>query len=63
MGIKVETGYGKGAYELRYKFEDNEMERAQMHYDGINTHSGYKKRLVGPDGKVIARYISTGTRW
>jgi hypothetical protein len=53
---KVQDGYCKGAYRTRWEF-DNEQQAIRW-YNGINTHSGFKKRLVAPDGKVLARVIT-----
>jgi hypothetical protein len=57
---RVQTGYGKGQYRNRYTL--NSEDAASRYYDCINTHSGYKKRLVNPNGKIVRRYISTGHR-
>ena len=61
MTYLVQTGKGTQAYTNRYiPFES--LTRAQMHYFGLNTHSGYKKRLVqiAPDGtKVIIHRVIT----
>ena len=53
---KVQDGKGRGAYRTRWTF-DNEQQ-ARRWYAGINTHSGYKKRLVAPDGTVLERVIT-----
>lgn len=55
---RVQVGKGKGHYRTRYTL--NSQAYAQRYYDCINTHSGYKKRLVSPDGKIVRRYISDG---
>jgi len=49
----VQDGYRKGKYSNRYTL-DTERE-AYFWFNGINTHSGYKKRLISPAGKVVAR--------
>lgn len=56
---EIQTGKGKGSYKTRYKFTEPGLHssRAHLYYRSINTHSGYKKRLLR-DGKVVARYIS-----
>lgn len=40
----VEVGKGNGAYRTRYSFD--RFSQAVMHFNAINTRSGYKKRLV-----------------
>lgn len=57
---RVQTGYGKGQYRTRYTL--NSEGAAGRYYECISTHSGYKKRLVSPDGRVVRRYISDGHR-
>lgn len=56
---RVQTGKGRGHYRTRYTL--NSQEQADRYYDCLNTHSGYKKRLVAPDGTIMRRYISNGT--
>lgn len=56
---RVQVGKGKGHYRDRYLL--NSQGAAERYYDCLNTHSGHKKRLVAPDGKVVRRYISDGT--
>ena len=54
----IQTGKGKGSYVSRYG-PFNRLSTAMRWYEGINTHSGYKKRLVVVQtGKVIARTIT-----
>lgn len=54
---QIQCGKGKSAYKVRYSFDT--LAQATFWYLGINTHSGYKKRLVQVEtGNVIARYIS-----
>lgn len=55
--FKVQTGKGRGKYQTRYSLSSREQ--AEMYYAMLNIHSGFKKRLVSPDGVVIARYISS----
>lgn len=55
---RVQVGKDRGAYRDRYSFSKDEGNRARLWYDGLNVHSGYKKRLVTPDGKVAAREIT-----
>jgi hypothetical protein len=57
---RVQTGYGKGQYKTRYTLNSEDV--AGRYYDCLNIHSGYKKRLVSPDGKIVRRYISNGHR-
>jgi hypothetical protein len=53
---KVEVGKNKGSYKPRYIVA---TEASAYHwYYGLNVHSGYKKRLVDPNGKVIVREIT-----
>lgn len=52
----VDTGKGRSAYKHRYAF--GSQTQAIRYFNCINTHSGYKKRLIGPDGEVIARVIT-----
>lgn len=44
--LLVEIGKGKGSYEVKYSFCRHEENRALVHYNSLNTHSGHKKRLV-----------------
>lgn len=53
-GYRVETSKGKGSYSSR--FGDLSERQAWFYYSGLNAHSGYNKRLVAPDGKVLARF-------
>ena len=52
----VQTGKGKGKYVTSYSLEVEAT--AYFYYHSINTHSGFKKRLLDPTGKVVARYIT-----
>lgn len=52
----VETGKGRSAYTTKWTFST--FNQALAWYCGLNTHSGYKKRLVTPEGKVYHRVIS-----
>lgn len=56
---RVQVGKGRSHYRTRYTL--NSQGQAERYYDGLNTHSGHKKRLVAPDGKIMRRYISDGT--
>lgn len=54
---QVQDGKGKSSYQVRYSFDT--LSQAERWYAGINTHSGYKKRIVDTStGKVVNRYIS-----
>ena len=55
----VQSGKGKSKYRTRVEIKGN-LTQAALHYMAINTHSGYKKRLimVGSNKPVLARYIS-----
>lgn len=55
----VQSGYRKGKYKTRCSFVGN-LAHAVMHYNMLNVHSGYKKRLVAPsmNKKVLARNIT-----
>jgi hypothetical protein len=53
---KVQTSKGKGSYLTRYTFETKDQ--AILYYDSIVVHSGHKKRLLDPMGKVVARTIT-----
>ena len=55
---RVQVGKGKSAYKDKYTFDENERNRAVKWFNSINTHSGYKKRLVRPDGTVEARVLT-----
>ena len=59
---RVQTGYQRGQYRTRYTL--NSEAAAKRYYECLNTHSGYKKRILAPDGKVMPgfRYISDGHR-
>ncbi len=52
----VQIGKGKGSYRVKYSFR-GQFGRAVLHYNGLNVHSGYKKRLVMND-KVLARQLT-----
>lgn len=55
MECHVQVGKDKSSYKTKYSL-DNEIE-AWLYFNCLNTHSGYKKRLV-IDGKVVARVIT-----
>lgn len=55
----VQVGKGKSSYKTRYKFTN--PGQAFLYYQGLNVHSGYKKRLLMPScsrNPVIAREIT-----
>jgi len=51
----VEVGKNKSAYKVRWSF-DNENQ-AIRYFNGLNTHSGYKKRLR-KNGVTVARVLT-----
>lgn len=54
----IETAKGHDKYALRYPPFDK-LSTATLWYNGILTHSGWKKRLVNLEtGEVIARVIT-----
>lgn len=53
---EVQVGFGRGAYKLKYNCTSSA--KAIFWFNGLNTHSGYKKRLVDANGRVIARVIT-----
>lgn len=53
---RVQVGKDKGSYRERYTLEREGQ--ALAWYMGINVHSGYKKRLLDPEGRVVARVIT-----
>lgn len=52
----VQVGKNKGAYVTRWSFTN--YNRAAIYYSGLNVHSGYKKRLVSPEGKILNRTLT-----
>lgn len=58
--IEVQLGKGKSSYKTKYSFAASDFGRAVMHYNMLNTHSGYKKRLVcfGLNKPILARSLS-----
>lgn len=55
----VQVGFGnKGRYTTKYSFKGGSPSRAMLYYYGLNVHSGHKKRLVNPEGKVIDRVLT-----
>lgn len=55
---RVQVGKDRGAYKDRYTFPEHNESQAVAWYRGINVGRGYKKRLVNPDGKTIARILT-----
>jgi hypothetical protein len=55
---RVQVGKGRSSYRDKYTFASDQPVRAYMHYECLNTHSGHKKRLVNPDGKVVLRQLT-----
>ncbi len=52
----VQVSRYKGSYKTRYQFDN--WNEACFWYSGINIGNGYNKRLVDPNGKVVARQMS-----
>jgi hypothetical protein len=52
----VEVGKGRSSYRVRYRLDS--LTHAVMYYNGLNVHSGYKKRLRGPNGEVLRQVIT-----
>lgn len=55
---RVQVGKGSGKYTDRYTFPSAQQGRAILYFNSLNTHSGYKKRLINPLGEVVARVIT-----
>ena len=55
----IQSGKGKGMYRNRRTIVGN-LGQAVMHYNMLNVHSGYKKRLIAPsmNKPIIARHIT-----
>ena len=53
---KIQVGHGKSSYTTKWEF-DSQL-TAWRWYDSLNTHSGAKKRLIGPEGEVLDRQIT-----
>lgn len=56
----VQIGKGKGGYSTRWRFVGN-LAQAVLWFNGLNVHSGYKKRLLMPSCEkrpVLARVIT-----
>jgi hypothetical protein len=53
-----DTRKSRGSYKTRYSFAESSPSRALLYYYSINVGNGYKKRLVGSDGKVMLREFS-----
>jgi hypothetical protein len=49
---EVQIGKGKQSYRVKY-WTDN-YHQALRWYQGLNVHSGYKKRLISPSGDIVA---------
>ncbi len=53
----VEVGMGrKNSYSTRYEFATESQ--AYFHFACIHTHSGGKKRILNPAGKIVERVIT-----
>ena len=55
----VQTGKGRSEYRTQWRFV-GQLERALIHYNGINVGNGYKKRLLVPsfNKPVLARELT-----
>lgn len=56
---EIQVGKGKGSYKTKYT--TNKQFQARLLYDGLNIHSGYKKRWVevySDCRNTVERYIS-----
>ncbi len=53
---RVQVGKGDGSYTTKYVFSSEQQ--AILYFNSLNTHSGNKKRLVNPSGKVTAIVLS-----
>jgi len=53
---KIQVGKDKGSYVTRYSLPGEAQ--AVRYFNSLNTHSGYKKRLLDPNGKVVARVLT-----
>jgi hypothetical protein len=51
--VGCDTRRSRGSYKTRYSFRDES--RALLYYHSINLGPSYKKRLIGPDGKMLLR--------
>lgn len=54
----VQVGRDASSYHTKYSFGPFEEDRARYFYNGLNAHSGHKKRLVNPEGGIVERYLS-----
>jgi len=52
----VQLGKDKSAYKVRWRLDTESQ--AIFYYNSLNIGYGYKKRLVNPDGKIVAREFS-----
>lgn len=55
--ISIQTGKGKSAYKTIAECGIRRLGFVFTHYEGLNVHSGYKKRLI-LDGKIVHRVLS-----
>jgi len=56
----IQVGKGKSSYVTRYRIV-GDLSNALIHYNGLNIHSGTKKRLLMPScskNPIIAREIT-----
>lgn len=52
----IQVGKDKGSYKTRWSIDDEGQ--AWLYYSSINIGNGYKKRLVAPEGGIVARSYS-----
>lgn len=55
--LTIETGKGKSKYKVSHRFSGVPTS-AVAHFNGLNTHSGHKKRLRIDGAHTIARVIT-----
>lgn len=62
MHFLIETGKGRKNSYRQKRYEFNSEQRAITHFNCLNTHNGYKKRIsvIKDDGtkRVLARVIT-----
>jgi hypothetical protein len=53
---RVQVGKGRSSYKTRYAVVART--EAVFLFNCLNTHSGHKKRLIDPEGRVVARVLT-----
>lgn len=56
--VGKDTRSSRGTYRDKYTFAADDRQMAALYFHSINVHSGFKKRLVDPDGKVVNRVLT-----